>query len=105
MLAIEHIVTECSINLSLPASVVFGHDTRPSCPALVQALRDGLATFATHEIEAGLVTTPQLHYLVRCYNTQGTLDDYGVPTVQGYYDKLAKAYKTLSVSLPLDLSW
>jgi phosphoacetylglucosamine mutase len=39
------------------------------------------------------LTTPQLHYLVRCINTQGTPYAYGEPTEKGYYEKLAAAYK------------
>ena len=41
---------------------------------------------------AGLLTTPQLHYMVCCTNTQGA---YGVATEEGYYDKLASAFAKL----------
>ena len=41
-----------------------------------------------------ILTTPQLHYLTRCINTKGTLYEYGAPTEQGYYEKLAAAFKT-----------
>jgi phosphoacetylglucosamine mutase len=95
---IKYIITECSIDMSITASVVFGHDTRPSCPDLIRSLQDGLASLETKQINAGLVTTPQLHYLVRCLNTQGSTEAYGEPTVEGYYRKLAKAFTTLSVN-------
>lgn len=98
--ALEAIVDSASINLSVPAVVVYGHDTRPSCPALVQALEDGLRAMGAELRPAGLVTTPQLHYLVKCYNTAGTKEAYGEPTEQGYYDKLASAYTTLAVRFP-----
>lgn len=39
------------------------------------------------------LTTPQLHYIVRCLNTLGTPYEYGEPTEQGYYVKLAEAFK------------
>jgi phosphoacetylglucosamine mutase len=53
-----------------------------------------------HAFEAELTdyelkTTPQLHYLVRCLNTQGTNSPYGVPTQEGYYNKMAAAFKQL----------
>lgn len=41
----------------------------------------------------GLVTTPQLHYMVCCQNTQG---HYGEPTVEGYYKKLSEAFIQLT---------
>lgn len=40
------------------------------------------------------MTTPQLHYMVRCLNTDGTKDAYGVPTEKGYYEKFGAAFKT-----------
>lgn len=97
--ALASIVTACNIDTSITATVVYGHDTRPSCPSLVKALEDGLEAMGTKKIAAGLVTTPILHYLVRCYNTSGTKEAYGEPTELGYYEKLAKAYRTLTVSL------
>ena len=102
---LEAIVAETSTDLAQPAHIVYGHDTRPSCRTLVRALVDGLASTAlsssaleTELVNAGLVTTPQLHYLVRCLNTAGTLEEYGEPSVEGYYRKLATAYTNLSVS-------
>ena len=95
--ALDSIVQQHSINLATPAKVVYGHDTRPSCPTLVAALEDGLTALGAKQLSAGLVTTPQLHYLVRCYNTAGTPDAYGEPTEPGYYHKLAAAYTSLAV--------
>ncbi|GAA5825888.1 hypothetical protein JCM11251_000040 [Rhodosporidiobolus azoricus] len=90
------IVQSAEIDLSIPAKVVYGYDTRPSCRTLVASLVHGFEAIQADQVNAGLVTTPQLHYLVRCYNTAGTPDAYGEPTVEGYYQKLAKAYTTLA---------
>jgi phosphoacetylglucosamine mutase len=98
--ALRQIVATAEIGLATPATVVYGHDTRPSCPSLVRALEDGLDVMGTKRLAAGLVTTPQLHYLVRCYNTAGTPEAYGEPTVVAYYSKLSTAYTTLVVSSP-----
>lgn len=97
--ALHHIIAVAEIPLGAKCTVVYGHDTRPSCPALVKALEHGLAAIGARTIPAGLVTTPQLHYLVRCHNTLGTPEAYGAPSQEGYYAKLAAAYKTLSVRL------
>lgn len=32
--------------------------------------------------------------MVRCLNTEGTKDAYGVPTETGYYEKFGAAFKT-----------
>jgi phosphoacetylglucosamine mutase len=62
---------------------------------LSQALADGAHAFQAELTDYELKTTPQLHYLVRCLNTQGTNSPYGVPTQEGYYDKMAAAFKQL----------
>ncbi|CAG8722131.1 2792_t:CDS:2, partial [Funneliformis mosseae] len=51
-------------------------------------------------IDFDVKTTPQLHYVTRCYNTQGTEDDYGVPSEDGYYKKLATAFRKIVVGRP-----
>jgi phosphoacetylglucosamine mutase len=38
------------------------------------------------------MTTPQLHYTVRCYNDDGL---YGHYTEAGYFDKLCTAFQKL----------
>ena len=39
-----------------------------------------------------LLTTPQLHYIIRSYNDGGA---YGQPNENGYFEKLCKAFQTL----------
>lgn len=43
-------------------------------------------------IVSGLLTTPQLHYVVRCQNDPG----YGSPTEAGYYAKVHNALAGLN---------
>ncbi|BGP34480.1 hypothetical protein JCM10296v2_006301 [Rhodotorula toruloides] len=93
---LKEVVQTAEIDLSKPAKVVYGYDTRPSCRTLVRAVVDGLSAFDVEQVNAALVTTPQLHYLTRCLNTEGTPDAYGEPTIEGYYKKLANAYTTLA---------
>ena len=75
-----------------PAKVVFGRDTRASGPHLVKALKAALDVLGVEYTDYGLLTTPQLHYIVRCLNTAGTDFAYGEPTEKGYYEKMAKAF-------------
>ncbi|KAJ3130491.1 Phosphoacetylglucosamine Mutase [Nowakowskiella sp. JEL0407] len=90
--AISTIKLKEGIDWSVPARVVVGRDTRPSGPALLESCKDGVEALDGELTDIGLVTTPQLHYVVRSLNTQGTKEEYGVPTVEGYYDKLATAF-------------
>ena len=73
--------------------IVFARDTRASGPRLVAALTAALDATDTEYTDYKLLTTPQLHYITRCLNTQGTPFDYGVPTEEGYYEKTATAFK------------
>ena len=66
----------------------------PSGPRLIEALHHGLKDLTAEIRDFGEVTTPQLHYLVRCINTQG---EYGQPTEAGYYQKLGAAFDKILV--------
>lgn len=77
-----------------PGRVVFARDTRESGPALVAALTDSLTAVSIEYTDYGILTTPQLHYLVRCINTQDTKLPYGEPTEDGYYEKMGEAFTT-----------
>ena len=92
---LKQVIKDAHVDMSQLARIVYGHDTRPSTVPLLKALEDGLNCFSSIElIKAGLVTTPQLHYLVRTRNDSS----YGTSTEQGYYEKLTEAYKPLVAS-------
>ncbi|CAG7851668.1 Phosphoacetylglucosamine mutase {ECO:0000303/PubMed:11004509} Short=PAGM; {ECO:0000269/PubMed:11004509}; AltName: Full=Acetylglucosamine phosphomutase; AltName: Full=N-acetylglucosamine-phosphate mutase {ECO:0000303/Ref.2} [Serendipita indica DSM 11827] len=95
---IQHMVEALHIDISKPANVIYARDTRPSGPELVASLVDGLQAAPgapTSYTDEGVLTTPILHYLVRCKNTQGTPEAYGEPTPKGYFEKLSAAFKAL----------
>lgn len=98
--ALETLVKQLKIDLSKPARVVYARDTRPSGPALVGALEDGLKALGVEARNAGVTTTPILHYLVRAINTKGTKDAYGDDSVEGYMQKLSTAFKKLIAGKP-----
>lgn len=79
-----------------PARVVFGRDTRASGSRLAGVLNAALAATGAEFLDMKFMTTPQLHYVVRCKNTLGTQYEYGEPTEQGYYEKLAAAFKRVT---------
>uniref|UniRef100_A0A4W6EN35 Phosphoacetylglucosamine mutase n=1 Tax=Lates calcarifer TaxID=8187 RepID=A0A4W6EN35_LATCA len=92
--ALKDIIEKESINMSQEANVFVGKDTRSSSASLSQAVLDGVSALGGHSKDYGLVTTPQLHYMVCCQNTQGK---YGEATIEGYYRKLCQAFIHLSV--------
>lgn len=82
-----------AVNLQQDAFIVVGRDTRPSSKKLSQAVIDGVIVLGGHFHDYGLLTTPQLHYMVCCQNTNG---QYGKATLEGYYQKLSKAFLELT---------
>ncbi|KAF2735039.1 Phosphoacetylglucosamine mutase [Polyplosphaeria fusca] len=89
----QEIASKFSIDLSSPARVVVGRDTRASGPRLLDCVLDGLKAAGAEIKDCGFMTTPQLHYIVRSLNTEGTPHAYGTPTEQGYYEKFGAAFK------------
>ena len=54
-----------------------------------------LSNFETTKLSSpppGVLTTPQLHYMVRSINTQGA---FGAPTEEEYYMKMVTAFNQL----------
>eukprot|EP00928_Gymnodinium_smaydae_P013233 TRINITY_DN14844_c0_g1_i1.p1 TRINITY_DN14844_c0_g1~~TRINITY_DN14844_c0_g1_i1.p1 ORF type:complete len:638 (+),score=190.40 TRINITY_DN14844_c0_g1_i1:84-1997(+) len=84
---------ECGVDgrkRSTRAVVIIGRDTRASSPALAVAALDGAGVLQPASAwSLGVVSTPQLHYMVRCHNSKGA---YGTPSLEGYFDKLVGAY-------------
>lgn len=91
--AYNQLVKTLRVNLDAPARVVYARDTRASGSRLVECLTEALKATNTQYTDFKLATTPQLHYYVRCINTKGTQEEYGEPTEDGYYEKLATAFK------------
>jgi phosphoacetylglucosamine mutase len=87
------IAKQYKIDLNTPARVVVARDTRASGSRLLGCVLDGLKGADAETKDYGFLTTPQLHYMVRCLNTEGTKDAYGTPTEQGYYEKFSAAFK------------
>jgi phosphoacetylglucosamine mutase len=88
----KSLVEKLKINEETPARVIFARDTRASGPSLVRALVDALEATGTEYTDYKLLTTPQLHYLTRCTNTEGTPQSYGEVSEKGYYEKLSEAF-------------
>ncbi|KAL1878528.1 hypothetical protein VTK73DRAFT_7956 [Phialemonium thermophilum] len=88
----NNIAAAHKIDLRSPAKVIYGRDTRPSGHKLVTALADALVAADTEYVDYKLLTTPQLHYLTRATNTEGTPSSYGKVSEVGYYEKLAAAF-------------
>ncbi|KAG7454104.1 phosphoacetylglucosamine mutase [Solea senegalensis] len=91
--ALKDIIEKTAIDMSQEANVFVGKDTRSSSARLSQAVLDGVTSLGGHSKDYGLVTTPQLHYMVCCQNTQGK---YGEATLEGYYNKLCQAFIQLT---------
>ncbi len=88
----KDLATKFKIDLSAPAKVICGRDTRPSGHGLAVALADACEASGVDYTDYKRVTTPQLHYLTRCINTEGTPKAYGEISKTGYNKKLSEAF-------------
>lgn len=86
------LAADLKIDLKAPAKVIYGRDTRPSGHTLVAALADSFQATDTEYVDYKILTTPQLHYLTRATNTEGTPESYGEVSEAGYYKKFADAF-------------
>lgn len=69
--------------------VMIGHDTRPSGPGLAAAAAAGVRCLGLEAQMCGLLTTPQLHWMVMSRNRGEPCGE------EDYYAALAGAYKQL----------
>nr|XP_002119184.1 phosphoacetylglucosamine mutase [Ciona intestinalis] len=95
----KKIVDSQNIQLSNEASVFIARDTRPSSLALSQAVLDGATALGATCTNYGLLTTPQLHHIVACYNG----GNHNVNEEQ-YYQHYANAFKALLNEKPVGSS-
>ena len=72
--------------------VVVGYDTRSSSVQLFEAFKAGVEALGGELRNYGLLSTPQLHYMVRCLNTNSA---YGQPTEEGYFTKISNAFYSI----------
>lgn len=86
------LAAQLKIDVNAPGRVVYGRDTRPSGHSLVVALAAALNATSTEYTDYKILTTPQLHYLTRCVNTEGTPKSYGQASEAGYYQKFSDAF-------------
>lgn len=89
---IAKIIESENIDIGCASNVFVGMDNRYHSPVLLKAVSDGVVALKGKVKSFGIVTTPMLHYLVVCSNTNGA---YGTPTEEGYYTKIITAFKKL----------
>ncbi|KFM77706.1 Phosphoacetylglucosamine mutase, partial [Stegodyphus mimosarum] len=89
--SLQLIVEKTKLNYNISANVFLAKDTRSSGTKLLEAALDGVRVISGQAKDFGLLTTPQLHFVVVCQNNSL----YGKPTVEGYYEKLSNAYNIL----------
>ncbi|CAG5013922.1 unnamed protein product [Parnassius apollo] len=91
------VIKEVNADMSLKAAVFIGMDTRYTSPRLAAAAVHGVIALKGTPKEFGIVTTPMLHFCVKCRND----NTYGTPTEEGYYEKIVGAFKNIRQKLPV----
>ncbi|GMM34421.1 phosphoacetylglucosamine mutase [Saccharomycopsis crataegensis] len=86
---VRELIQNLKIDLKVPSNVIVARDSRESGPVLQQAAVDGLVAMEANVKQFGVLTTPQLHFLVRNHNT-------GKPKVEtSYYEYFSTAFKEI----------
>lgn len=89
--SLSMITCSSAIKYDIPANVFLARDTRKSSEYLAKAALDGIKALNGEVKDFGLLTTPQLHFVVYCKSHP----EYGIPTLEGYYKKFSSAFNTL----------
>ncbi|KAM3734629.1 hypothetical protein ACB098_10G029700 [Castanea mollissima] len=78
-----------------PAQILLGRDTRPSGESLLEAAKQGISSIlGAVAIDMGIVTTPQLHWMVRARNK-------GVKASElDYFEQLLSSFRCLMDLIP-----
>lgn len=58
----------------------------------LDAVLHGVRALKSDFKDFGIITTPMLHFFVRCYNTNNL---YGQPNEHSYFTKLTKSFKIM----------
>lgn len=75
------------VDMTAKAIVFIGRDTRSTSASLGDAVKDGIEAVGGQVVDMGVVSTPQLHFGVRRYNS-------GLPSdEESYYVVFAEAFK------------
>ncbi|EEB08565.1 N-acetylglucosamine-phosphate mutase [Schizosaccharomyces japonicus yFS275] len=92
---IETVIANPSYS-SVKPSVVLASDTRPSSPHLSKTLINALQSRNADFYDYGLLTTPQLHWLIQAINENS---EYHVPSsiphIESYYKTLSSSFVDL----------
>ncbi|QCD91483.1 phosphoacetylglucosamine mutase isoform X1 [Vigna unguiculata] len=81
------------------AEVLLGRDTRPSGDALLEAARQGVTSIVgAVATDMGVLTTPQLHWMVRARNKGVQASE------QDYFEQLSSSFRCLEDLIPAEKS-
>ncbi|KAJ0724768.1 putative phosphoacetylglucosamine mutase [Helianthus annuus] len=85
------------LNGSKGATVLLGRDTRPSGESLLEAAKQGICSvIGAVGIDIGVVTTPQLHWIVRARNK----DSKPSASELDYFDQVSTSFRCLIDLIP-----
>ncbi|XP_054824346.1 phosphoacetylglucosamine mutase [Prosopis cineraria] len=90
---------DIQFNGGRPAEVILGRDTRPSGGALLKAATEGIASIlGAVATDMGILTTPQLHWMVRARNKGMKASE------KDYFEQLSSSFRCLMDLIPSEKS-
>eukprot|EP01027_Heterolobosea_sp_BB2_P020144 GEZU01028430.1.p1 GENE.GEZU01028430.1~~GEZU01028430.1.p1 ORF type:complete len:346 (+),score=117.74 GEZU01028430.1:271-1308(+) len=88
---VHDLAARTNTDLAAKGEVFIARDTRPHSLPLSEACIEGVKALGAQVHDFGLLTTPQLHFMVRSKNVE-KIDN---PTDDLYYRQISDAYRTL----------
>jgi phosphoacetylglucosamine mutase len=88
---VDQVLKETNTKLTGEAIVYIAKDTRPTSEALSKSATEGCLAMGAKVKDFGLLTTPQLHFMVNYDNTHPTRSQDETP----YYKRFSEAFKLM----------
>ncbi|CAF1589008.1 unnamed protein product [Rotaria magnacalcarata] len=98
---LETLMIELNIQLNDEAIIGIAYDNRESSPLLASIVKRAAQVLHTIIMDFELMTTPQLHYAIHCYNDD---EFHGCFNETGYFEKLCISFQNLVTMTPSDRS-
>ena len=89
---LQTLLDDKNIAQNLESKVMVAWDTRDSSPRLIKALKNGIEAMGITVIDFGVMTTPQLHFLIWYGDRQGDLNSLKEDDYYKYYETNLQEY-------------
>ncbi|EPY54098.1 phosphoacetylglucosamine mutase [Schizosaccharomyces cryophilus OY26] len=95
---LSSVLKKSQIPAQINAQIFVAYDTRPFSRHLAEPVMAAAEILQARCIDYHVLSTPQLHYIVKSAPVYNTADSIGAPTEEGYFHRLSEAFHSLMAS-------